>query len=539
MRRLLAFATRSRLSCPALTFGLALGLWGCAGSGGGGASAFEDGDYSGAVEELTQLEAAQPDDARIQRNLGIALWKSGRAAEAADKLAQAHEKSADDPATLYFLGRAAESADRPALALDAYTAYLAHSNRGAAEVKSRRNAIGLRLATVEVKARLADERKLSVADIPENSLAIPDFTNVVRSDTLEPLSRGLATILTTDLARVRALRVLERRRLQVLLDEVALGRGAPPPPPSETSGLAPVLMVRGQKARLAALPGGGAAPYYQGPIDDEKSAAFLDAVKKFQAAQGLTADGVAGPKTRSALEAAYAAVAPTEELATPMQAARLEPSTAPRAGLLLGARRFVQGSFVPLGEDQIQLDGTILETQGGGVRPTGAPLSGRLEEVLRLEKQLLTQTLSTLGIELSPAERRELERLPTENFLAFLAFSQGITLEDRGDLEGARAAYRQALSLDGGFSIARERLQFITITPEDLGHLDELWIDDVPLGTRDLIDRLIRTGTLVGNGPGPDIDRGDDPSITPAGVLGTVDTDAVIVIGGDLPGGRP
>ena len=40
--------------------------------------------------------------------------------------------------------------------------------------------------------------------------------------TLRPLERGLAAIVVTDLSRVRRLRLVERERLQVLLDELQL-----------------------------------------------------------------------------------------------------------------------------------------------------------------------------------------------------------------------------------------------------------------------------------------------------------------------------
>lgn len=530
---------------PGLLLAAAL-LAGCASSGGLSASrGLKTGDYPAAVAELKALEETHPEDAAIKRNLGIALWKSKDAAAGAAKLEEAHRLDPKDEVALYFLGRAEEESGRIDAALVAYSGYLALSRDGAAPVKARLQKLTQQKATLEVQERVRNERNLDIHSVPDNSLAVPDFTNVVESDTLAPLSRGLATILTTDLNKVGALRVLERRRLQVLLDEVALGGAAPRVTPSRGPEWAPLTTTLGQKQRLAALHDESDAPYYQGPLDEDISAGYAAAVKAFQAAQGLTSDGVAGPKTRAALEAALAAadvVEPEPAPTAPPTAGALDSRNAPRAGLLLGARRFVQGSFVPVGADEIQLDTALLEMSNGALRPTGDPVSGRLVEVLKLEKQLLRQVLETLGIQLSPSEWRELEKPPTQSFAAFLAFSQGLTLEERGDIEGARAAYRQALSRDSGFGAARERVQFLGVTPADYETLDQAMVEESTQETTDTSDRLLRTGGFGGPGPGPFVDRTgeDDPSVTDADKVSNVDIDATIIVSGDLPvGGRP
>jgi tetratricopeptide (TPR) repeat protein len=536
-------------------------LAGCAARGPSASGAMLlRGEHAAAVAALRAEEAERPADAVVKRNLGVALLESGDAKAAAAKLGEARALDPRDEGTLFFLGRAADAAGDPDLALEAYGAYLTRSKVGAAVVRQRLHALGIEKATRDVRQAIAREASLKAASIPENTLAVPDFTNVAASDTLGPLSRGLAAVLITDLSKVPQIRVLERERIRVLLDELGMGAGKRGDAGGAAGGgWAPIATARGVKERLAALfRPSTRAPYFGGAINDASDAAYVDAVRAFQTDQGLAADGIAGPRTRQALEVALeeAGLAPPPT-ATPAPRARsagaVSESSAPRLGRLLGARRFAQGSFAPAGASDVQLGGALIDVPQGTVAPTGPPIIGPLVEVLRLEKELLRQILSTLGITLSPVERRTIDALPTDNFRAFLAYSRGLDFEDRGMTEQALASYREALRLDPGFGAARERAEIAAVTPAAGAALDRAALEGAAsehggagggdgAGAPGVADRLIRTGTSVGMGPGPTFDRGGetDPTITTPSKLGdAVDrTDADIDVGGDLPRGK-
>jgi Flp pilus assembly protein TadD len=96
-----------------------------------------DGDHVDAVAVLRHEEAAQPDNPRIKRNLGVSLLELGDAEGAVAKLAEARRLDAVDPLTLYFLGRAAEAEGDVPLALGAYSAYLEREPAGSAVVRAR------------------------------------------------------------------------------------------------------------------------------------------------------------------------------------------------------------------------------------------------------------------------------------------------------------------------------------------------------------------------------------------------------------------
>lgn len=70
---------------------------------------------------------------------------------------------------------------------------------------------------------IARESLLTSTPADPNTVAVMPFRYVGRDSSLRPLERGLAALVVTDLSRVRRLRLVERERLQVLLDELKIG----------------------------------------------------------------------------------------------------------------------------------------------------------------------------------------------------------------------------------------------------------------------------------------------------------------------------
>ena len=519
--------------------GITLLSGGCATTGSPGERLVHEKLYAEAVPVLQREREQRPDDFRILRSLGIALIESGEAGQAVEVLRRARELAPKDPHSAFQLGRACEQAGDPGGAIGAYGDYLGLGGKGRAEIGARLRDLSLKQARQEISAALAREESIKLADIPENAVTVPDFANVARSDTLAPLSRGLAAMVITDLQAVEALRVLERQRLQILLGELGLAQASPVPAAvSPRPQWRAIETVEGIQERLKTLTrAGGTRPYYEGAVDGVAGMAYQEAVRAFQADHGLTADGIPGPRTRAKLEAVLAESGGSPGGAPAAVArAAVDPKTAPRLGKILGARRLVQGAFVPLGESGIQLDATLVDVRGGGQLPAGEPVQGPLKTVLQLEKDLVYQILGTLGISPTPAERREIDRLPTENLMAFLAYSRGLELDDRGMHEAAAEAYGEALRLDPGFDVAHVSADIALVAPADQQQLDQREAESGAQPAEGSGDRLVRTAEWNGVGPGPDagVAEEGDPSFTPA-EIGV--TNAQIIIEGDLPRG--
>ena len=535
-------------SAPALclaVLGMTIMAAGCAGTGrSNGVRLLEARQYAAAVEALRSESAAQPDDPLLQRDLGVALLESGHAAEALDILRKVRIAVPGNAAVAFELGRACEGAGDFDGALTAYRDYLALGGRGKNEIAARLQAVTQRRIEVETRAALAREDSLAAVEIPENSVAVPDYANPARSDSLAPLARGLAAMLISDLERVGSLRVLERARLRVLLDELgmatpAAGTGL------ATASLPPITSPEGIRARLETLvrPSTG-RPYLEkagtSGADQPTGArdpALRDAIRAFQSDHGLWVDGIAGRVTSTALESAW-----QKEPGTQAPGRRAPASsavalgTAPRLGRLLGARRFIQGSFLPLPADQIQLDANVVEASSRTSLPAGAPVSGALRDVLRLQKDLLHHILQTLGIELTPDERGRLDKLPTRDFLAFLAYSRGLEMDDQGRGAEALTAYRQAVSRDPSFEAAVTAVRISEVTPSAQQTLNDRELSKLARPAAISSVRVLQIGVATGIGPGPDTDRTGDlnPGLTDAQVI-SASPGATIIIVGDVP----
>ena len=176
-----------------------------------------------AIARLEKQQAASPTSAAVNRALGIAYYESKRYPDARTALDTAARLDPRDGTTSLFLGLTAEAQNDLPAARRAYASYLQHgrTSRVRAQLQSRLAALARR--ELEADARLAVQQEAtlgSVAGSPRTIAVFPlRFTGADSS--LKPLERGFADLLITDLARSSQLTLVERSRLQALLDEMA------------------------------------------------------------------------------------------------------------------------------------------------------------------------------------------------------------------------------------------------------------------------------------------------------------------------------
>jgi hypothetical protein len=141
---------------------------------------------------------------------------------------------------------------------------------------------------------------------------------------------------------------------------------------------------------------------------------------------------------------------------------QVDAATAVRAGKLIQAGRIVKGSLVSTGASNITMTSTLVNTQNSEAVGAGMTQNGALDQLFSLEKTLVFDTFRDLGITLTPAERQDVDRRPTQSLAAFLAYSRGLMAEDRGRLDEAVRFFDNARSLDPGFAAASARAQSAT-----------------------------------------------------------------------------
>jgi TolB-like protein len=133
----------------------------------------------------------------------------------------------------------------------------------------------------------------------------------------------------------------------------------------------------------------------------------------------------------------------------------VDPTTAPRMGRLLQAGRVVSGTYNIL-ENDLRLDAAVVESSTAVISDL-ASQTDNLGRFFALEKRIVFDLLSELGVQLTADERASIEVVPTQNLQAFLAFSRGLLAEDAQNYGAAAALYQQAFQLDPSFSASSTR----------------------------------------------------------------------------------
>ena len=157
--------------------------------------------------------------------LAAALAGAGRCDTATVVARAALEREPDNVLGPLVIGACQERVDRYDAAVATYNDFAArHPNaRGVAALRAKAH-LALR-AAAEHTARQALAREAELALEPPQPSTVAVLPLVVAGDSsVQPLSRGLAELITTDLAHIRTLRLLERLQIGMLLDELKLGQ---------------------------------------------------------------------------------------------------------------------------------------------------------------------------------------------------------------------------------------------------------------------------------------------------------------------------
>jgi tetratricopeptide (TPR) repeat protein len=177
------------------------------------------------IPALLAQARQQPNNAPIRFLLAAALMAAGRC-DSAVVVARAGQLLAPaDALGPLVLGGCQERDGRYDLAFATYTDFAAQhpEARGVGAVRAKAQ-IALR-TQAEQTARLALASESTLTSLPPEPSTLAVLPVTISGDsTFQPLSRGLAELITSDLALVRSLRLLERVQIGALLDELKLGQ---------------------------------------------------------------------------------------------------------------------------------------------------------------------------------------------------------------------------------------------------------------------------------------------------------------------------
>jgi tetratricopeptide (TPR) repeat protein len=130
---------------------------------------------------------------------------------------------------------------------------------------------------------------------------------------------------------------------------------------------------------------------------------------------------------------------------------------APRIGKIVGAAKIVTGQVTLLDGEHVGIDCGIIDV-GPGLAEYPGRQEGKLAETFAMQKKLTLSIIQKLGYEITPAIKNQIDKSPTESFLALLAFSRGLDYADQGLYPLAEAEFKTALAEDPHFEVAKQQL---------------------------------------------------------------------------------
>lgn len=206
-----------------------------------------------ALQETAQIQGALDAKAAITEKMAQALkaYQAGDKTAAQSLFTQVLDVSPTERSVPYYLGLIALDQQDNETALRWLQRY---TREDPDEARQRNVAQVVTLLVTsqlqtEVQQALRQEKSL-VAEKPEpNTVAVQPFTH--RGDeSYAPMAKGLAAMVITDLSKVPGLKVLERQRVQKLLDEISLNQSGLV---SQESQVRAARLMRAEKVVLGSL----------------------------------------------------------------------------------------------------------------------------------------------------------------------------------------------------------------------------------------------------------------------------------------------
>ncbi len=209
---------------------------------------------------------------------------------------------------------------------------------------------------------IAKERQIGTV-AGKNTVAVLYFGNLSSDPSLDPLKKGIALMLITDLAKVKAIRVVERARIQAIFEEISRGKS-----------------------------------------------------KLFEGAGSL------------------------------------------EAGTILGAGFIVGGDILTGNGEVFKIRSSLLQVfkEKMVVNPE---VEGRLDDLFRLEKDILFALVDKLHLQLSATEKVLLKKPLSNNVDAVISLFKAIQLSDMGQHKDAAVLYEKAIAADPELQIAQDGLE--------------------------------------------------------------------------------
>jgi tetratricopeptide (TPR) repeat protein len=176
------------------------------------------------IPELEASLAAGDTDPLLRTQLGVAYYKAGQYDAAEEMLTESISMGSEESVNHLYLGLTREAREDWGGAREAYGRYveLGRFDPLREEMEARLALMVQQELQTQARQALAQEDQLSTAPPESGTLAVFPFRVVAGDGDLDPLGLALSDMMITDLTLSGGVTVLERTRVQTLLDEMAM-----------------------------------------------------------------------------------------------------------------------------------------------------------------------------------------------------------------------------------------------------------------------------------------------------------------------------
>lgn len=388
----------------------------------------QGGELDDFKDEITSLESTielNPSNADANRDLGVIYYRVSEYGKARQYLSKTLALNERDAKARFYYGMTLESLDDIEAAMGEYINYSDYSFLSPYRklMEGRFRSLSRDIISSQIRDIVASELSLTDRDADPNVVAVFPLRYVGTEERYAAVGYGLAELLIVDLGQVQRIRLVERIRLDELLDELQLSQ----------------------------------------------SAAF-------------------------------------------------DQATTVKIGQFLKAGNVIGGTYSISPEEALRTDVT---SRISGATTQAEPIvrSEDLDRFFRLEKSLVFDLLAQLGVEPTPLEKERIERIPTQNVMAFILYSIGLERESKKDFIAARTFYREAVTADANFTLALDRMNameaMVLAGSVNDARLNALTLDAESAVSRDRDIVGSRMNALLGNigfDPYPGSDGRTSPS---------------------------
>ncbi len=163
-------------------------------------------------------------DREAYTGIGFVYWKMQRFSTAIKILKTVVDKDPSFGKAKFYLGLSYEGLGNDDDAIEVYKKYpvLSSNDPYKQVLAGRLDWIVRRKITRDIQLAIQQESQLDIAVLPDKSIAVLYFLSLNEDTQWQPLQKGLAEMMISDLSQVEELQVVERLRLHYLMEELKM-----------------------------------------------------------------------------------------------------------------------------------------------------------------------------------------------------------------------------------------------------------------------------------------------------------------------------